>query len=403
VASSLEHFRSSYDVVVVGARAAGAATAMLLARAGASVILLERGVRGADTLSTLALMRGGVLQLSRWGLVGDLIAAGTPPIRTTSFYYGDERVEIPIKARDGVDALLAPRRTVLDTVLGDAAQAAGADVAFRVRVRDLLRDRTGRVMGVVCESAGRTRSISSSVVVGADGVDSTVAARVGAMPYRVARNASAVIYRLIPGQMFEGYQWHYRPGANVGVIPTNHGETVVFAAAPQWRFMAELRRDLRAGFDAVVREVAPALADTIDSSASGAVHGFAGHRGFLRPAWGPGWALVGDAGYFKDPITAHGLTDALRDAGEVARAILAGTDAALARWQTVRDGLSMPLFGLTDEIASFSWDLTRLRALHRSLSEEMGREVAHLLHAEIDKGVRVATVPDRVRTLEYRE
>src|SRR5438067_13571319 len=104
----------AYDVVVVGARCAGAATAMLLARRGMTVLLFDRDRRGADTLSTLAMMRAGVLQLGRWELLGEVRAAGTPAIRSTSFVYGDEVVTVPIKARDGIDALYAPRRPVLD-------------------------------------------------------------------------------------------------------------------------------------------------------------------------------------------------------------------------------------------------------------------------------------------------
>src|SRR5687767_1863385 len=114
-----------YDAVVVGARCAGAATAMLLARQGMSVLLFDRDRRGADTLSTLAMMRAGVLQLRRWGLLDPVRAAGTPDIRTTSFIYGDEVITVPIKPRDGVDALYAPRRRLLDPLLGDAAAAAG--------------------------------------------------------------------------------------------------------------------------------------------------------------------------------------------------------------------------------------------------------------------------------------
>ncbi|HWK12046.1 MAG TPA: NAD(P)/FAD-dependent oxidoreductase [Vicinamibacterales bacterium] len=379
--ASVDRLKSTYDVVIVGARCAGAATAMLLARAGVSVLLVEQGARGADTLSTFALMRGGVLQLSRWGLLDAIESAGTPRITTTTFHYGTESVAIRIKPRDGVDALFAPRRTLLDPLLADAAAAAGADVAYRVRLTDLQRDDSGRVTGVVIEGERRSRPIEASLVVGADGMHSTVASRVGAEPYRVGTYASGVIYTLIPSRSFEGYHWHYRAGASVGVIPTNGGETLVFAAAPRQRFLRELRLDLAAGFNRVVREVAPEIAESIGAAGLHSYRGFAGGRGFLRPAWGPGWALVGDAGYFKDPITAHGITDALRDAETLAWAILSGGDAALLKYQSIRDELSVPLFTITDEIASYAWDLTRLQVLHRSLSEEMAKEVTHIVDA----------------------
>ena len=105
---------SRYDVVVVGARPAGAGTALLLARQGARVLMIDRGRYGADTLSTHALMRGGVLQLARWGVLPRIVEAGTPPVGTATFIYGDESLEVAVKPSDGVDALYAPRRTVLD-------------------------------------------------------------------------------------------------------------------------------------------------------------------------------------------------------------------------------------------------------------------------------------------------
>jgi flavin-dependent dehydrogenase len=378
MADAIDALRSSYDVVVVGARCAGAATAMLLARAGVAVLVVEQGIRGADTLSTLALMRCGVLQLSRWGLLDAIEASGTPRIDTTTFHYGSQAVEIRIKPRDGVDALYAPRRTVLDPLLADAARASGAEVAYRVRLKELQRDVNGRVTGVVVESGGVPRPIAASIVIGADGVNSTVAKRIGAEPYRMGAHMSSIIYTRVSGVHVEGYHWYYKPGTSVGVIPTNDGETLIFAAATEQRFMQELRFDLAAGFRAIVRETSPSLATAIRTAAIGSYHGFAGRRGILRPAWGPGWALVGDAGYFKDPITAHGITDALRDAEVLARAVLSGTDAALAEYQTVRDDLSVALFTISDEIASFAWDLPRLQALHKSLSDEMAREVLHV-------------------------
>lgn len=140
---------SPYDVVVVGARPAGAATAMVLARAGLRVLVVDRSRYGADTLSTHALLRGGVLQLARWGLLNEVIAAGTPPVQRSVFHYGEERIEVPIRPAAGVDALYAPRRTVLDPILVDAARDAGAEVRFGLTVTGLCRDGTGRVTGVV--------------------------------------------------------------------------------------------------------------------------------------------------------------------------------------------------------------------------------------------------------------
>src|SRR5690242_1391028 len=112
----------SFDVVVVGARLAGAATAMLLARRGIRVVLVERSAVLGDTVSTHAFMRAGVLQLHRWGLLDRVRAAGTPPVQQTTFTYPDSVVRIDIEPADGVDALYAPRRTVVDRILLEAAE-----------------------------------------------------------------------------------------------------------------------------------------------------------------------------------------------------------------------------------------------------------------------------------------
>ena len=109
------------------------------------------------------------------------------------------------------------------------------------------------------------------------------------------------------------------------------------------------------------------------------LHVFAGHKGYLRQAVGPGWALVGDAGYFKDPLTAHGITDALRDAELLANAAAVGSDAALAEYAATRDELSLPLFEVSDAIAGFDWDTEQIKALHQTLNQAMKREVEHLL------------------------
>ena len=372
--------RASYDAVVVGARCAGAATAMLLARRGLRVLVVERGRRGTDTLSTHALMWGAVVQLRRWGLLGAIEAAGTPVVRTTTFHYADEATRIPLKPRDGMPGLFAPRRLVLDAVLADAAGAAGAELAFGVRLVDLVRSDSGRVKGVVIEDdEGRTRRIGAGVVVGADGLRSTVARLVEAEPYRTGRHAASVVFGYYEGLPDDGYHWHYRPGVSVGVIPTNDGLHCVFASTSGRRFQEEIRFNPAAGFDRILAECSGDLARRVAAGErSGHLRGFAGEVGFFRQSWGPGWALVGDAAYFKDPITAHGITDALRDAELLARAAEVGSEAALAGYQETRDALAVPLFEITDEIASYEWDLPAVQQLHFALSSEMKKEVREM-------------------------
>jgi flavin-dependent dehydrogenase len=130
----------------------------------------------------------------------------------------------------------------------------------------------------------------------------------------------------------------------------------------------------------VVAECAPELADELaGKTPSERFRGFPGHPGLMRRSHGPGWALVGDAGYFKDPITAHGISDALRDAELLARAVGRGSDSALAEYESTRDELSLRLFEITDAIAGFGWDLDRLKPLHLDLSKTMNHEVEALL------------------------
>ena len=373
---------SLFDVVVIGARCAGAATAMLLARAGHRVLLVDRGRYGTDTLSTHALMRGAVLQLHRWNVLPAVIAAETPPVRQATFFYGDEAVSVPIAPRDGVDALYAPRRYLLDRLLVDAASAAGVDVVYGVRLKALERSATGRVTGAVLEGEdGHLHTVTTRMVVGADGLHSTVARLVGAQTYRAGQHASATIYGHFRGLNVDGYGWYFIPGVSAAAIPTNAGQVCVSISVPAREFTRLFAHQKQRTFRDLLTQVAPRIGAQIDVAGDSPLHGFAGQLGFFRQAYGPGWALVGDAGYFKDPLTAHGITDALRDAELLAHAIDAGSVDALDEYQEQRDAASVDLFEATDAIASFTWNLNDVRVLHEALARAMSREVKRLATA----------------------
>jgi flavin-dependent dehydrogenase len=373
---------AKYDVVVVGARCAGAATALLLARAGHRVLVVDRGRYGTDTLSTHALMRGAVVQLHRWNILPAVIASGTTPVRQATFFYGDESVPVPISPRDGIDALYAPRRHVLDRLLVDAARAAGADVVYGVRTKGLQRSGTGRVTGVVLEDeSGEVHRVAARVVIGADGMRSTVARLVDAQTYRRGQHASATIYGHWSGLDVDGYGWYFVPGISAGAIPTNAGQVCVSVSVPGQAFSRAFAHQPDTAFLDLLSKAAPALAEQVMRAGQSHLSGFPGRPGFFRRAHGPGWALVGDAGYFKDPLTAHGITDALRDAELLATAIDAGSDDALADYQEQRDAASVDVFEATDAIASFNWNLTEVRVLHETLSKSMSREVKLLVGA----------------------
>jgi 2-polyprenyl-6-methoxyphenol hydroxylase-like FAD-dependent oxidoreductase len=371
------------DAVIVGARCAGAATALLLARAGARVLLVDKGVYGSDTLSTHALMRGAVLQLHRWGILPAIVAAGTPPVRSTTFSYPEQDITVPIEPRFGVSALYAPRRALLDRTLVDAAADSGVEVRYGVRTDDVIVDDRGRVRGITAFADGARHRIEADLVIGADGLHSTIAQRVGAERVVEGRHRTGVLFSYWEDLPVDGYYWRFQTGASIGAIPTNHGATCVFASVPPGRFREEIHGDAASAYRRLIREVSAVFDARLDEARRvEPVRGFGGHEGFIKRGTGPGWALVGDAGYFKDPLTAHGITDALRDAELLARAIMKGTTAALADYETTRHDLSRRLLDITDAIASFAWTDGEVQSLHRALSTEMSREVRALAALE---------------------
>jgi 2-polyprenyl-6-methoxyphenol hydroxylase-like FAD-dependent oxidoreductase len=389
---------SDCDVIVVGGRVAGAATALLLARSGIRVILIDRDRHGSDTLSTHGLMRAGVLQLARWGVLPEIIAAGTPPIRQVVFHYADsEPVTVAIKPSGGVEALYAPRRYLIDRLIVDAATAAGAEVLHETIATALLRGPAGQVAGVQIRSrSGRSADLHAPLTVGADGIRSTVARQVDARLVQTGRNASAFLYRYFADLPAAGYEWAYGDHSAAGFIPTNEATCVFVGTTP-----ARLRRLRSAGaeraFAELIGSAAPSYVDRLaDATPASRMHGWGGAPGYLRQSWGPGWALVGDAGYFKDPITTHGMTDALRDAELFAQAVLAGPsrfDEAAAAYQHTRDRLSHDMINVTEAVAGYDWNLDRLRRLLREVSAAMGEEVDHLQSLPLDP--RLAQSPLR--------
>lgn len=371
-----------FDAIVVGGRVAGASTAMLLARQGLRVVVVDRAAQGSDTLSTHAMLRPGMVQLLRWGLLDKVAATGAPPVRRTVINYGDEAVAVNIKPRSGVDAFYAPRRIALDAILADAAREAGAQLRFGTTVTGLLRDRTGRVSGVEGrDTSGNPLRLEAPITIGADGTRSLVARGVQAPVYWQGSGSGAVVYAYFADVDVDGYEWAYRPGVASALIPTNDGEVNVSAIVPAARFGGEVRSDIEAGFWNVLRQANRRVADRVaQATRTTRFRSFPGLAGYHRQAWGPGWALVGDAGAFLDPIGAHGMSSALRDAELLARAVIeihGGTTPeyeALGLYQQTRDDLARHIFEATDAVAAYDWDLDTLRDLLMQMSAEMTKE-----------------------------
>jgi 2-polyprenyl-6-methoxyphenol hydroxylase-like FAD-dependent oxidoreductase len=351
-----------HDVVVVGARCAGAATAMLLAHQGFDVVAVDRARFPSDTLSTHSIARGGVVQLDRWGLLDEVVASGAPPIREVSFHVGDDVIRKAIKSAAGVDHLIAPRRDVLDDILLRAAETAGADMRTGVTIADVTRGDSGRVTGVTGRDAdGNPVEIRARFVVGADGLRSRVARAVAAPVTDERHDDGAVFYTYVAGLDFAGTEFHLADRVFAGLFPTHHGEANVWVAAPA-RDLEHLRgnHDRTRAFRALLAEVSPGLAQRVDAGHQTApVRGFANMPNQLRQPVGDGWALVGDAAYFRDAITGHGITDAFRDAELLARSlgsVLAGEVAerdALAHYHARRDELVAELLDITAALAAY--------------------------------------------------
>jgi flavin-dependent dehydrogenase len=376
-----------YDVIVVGARVAGAATAMLLARRGHRVLMVERASMPSDVVSTHAILRTGILQLSRWGVLDQVVDAGTPPIREITLGFGEERIPIRVRSEFGVDTLYAPRRHLLDSILVDAAQDAGADFAGRTRMVDLLRGDDGEVQGVVLKRRDQEMACTARMVVGADGVWSRTAELAGAGTYQSHPATNAVSYAYFRDIDVSGFWFQFTSGVNAGIIPTNDGLACVFAGRRNDR-VSDFRADADTEFHHLLEQAGPDLASVVAAGTREGSYRGAALPGFIRQAWGPGWALVGDAGYTKDPISAHGISDAMRDAELCARAV----DDALVRpdhavesmieYESMRDRLSAPMFRQSQALATFQWDAAEASDRMRVISDSVRAECSVLASLE---------------------
>ena len=350
--------------MVVGARAAGAATALLLGRLGHNVVLVDRALFPADTVSTHQIARTGVVALHRWGLLSAVLASGAPAIRQIEFNAaGREPVTRRVKDRAGVDLLVAPRRYVLDTLVAEAAARAGVHMRLGVVVSGVRRDDTGRVVGVIGrDRAGSTVRIDARFVVGADGLGSRVARSVAAPVTEYRGNDGAVQYAYFAGLDWPGIELFIADRAIAGVFPTHDGEACVWVCAPSVDTRAARRcaASRTEAFLTQLHHAAPGLAARLRAGRrTSPVAGMLRAPNQVRLAHGPGWALVGDAGYHRDAVTGYGISDAYRDAELLAvvldRALCGASDdhTALAAYQHRRDRALRGVFELTCSMAAY--------------------------------------------------
>jgi len=354
---------SRHDVVVVGARAAGAATARLLARLGHDVVVVDRADLPSDTISTHQLARTGVVALNRWGLLDPVLASGAPAIRQVAFTTDAETITRIVKVKSGVDCLVAPRRYVLDTLLAEAAARAGADVRTGFTVAGVRLDDTGRATGVAGHDRDGNRvDLCARFVVGADGLGSRVARSVGAGLVEDRGASGATQYAYFAGLDWPAIEFISRPGSFAGVFPTHGGEACVWVCVPSSAAIDVRRRvgDAEQAYASLLEQAAPELFHRLRGARrTSPVRGMLRAPNHIRQAYGPGWALVGDAGYHRDPVTGHGLSDAFRDAELLATALDtalrgdADDTVALAAYQRHRDEALREVFDLTCDLVSY--------------------------------------------------
>jgi flavin-dependent dehydrogenase len=368
----------TYDAIITGARVAGSATARLLALKGYRVLLVDKAAFPSDTISTHYVHCSGIARLHGWGLLDRLRATGCPAIGSARFDFGDfSFTASPPPAEGGVAEAFAPRRTVLDKLLVDAAVEAGCELREEYAVEGLLAD-NGKVTGIRGRSkSGAVSCDSGRWVIGADGPHSLVAHVVDAPQYDTKPVLSCVYYAYWSGIPWTHTELHIRPRSTFITFPTHHNMNLALMSYPIAEF-PRIRLDHQAAY----------LADLPECIRAGRretrVFGSADLPNFYRRPFGEGWALVGDAGYDKDPLTAQGISDAFQQAELLAEALdaaLRGSQPpaeALAQYEQRRNRVSRAIYEFTAQRASYQPPPPGMMELLRAVSdspEDAGRFV----------------------------
>ncbi len=352
-----------YDVIVIGARVAGAPTAMLLSRKGYKVLLVDRSSFPSDTLSTHQVQLRGVAVLNRWGLLDKIINTNCPPISHTSFITGKYILNGKFPPLDGVDAILCPRRILLDKILVDAAVGAGVELREDFLVTGLTLD--GKTVNGIrghSKSSGFNNGISQQetarLVIGADGKHSQVAKEVNAQEYHTKPVLTCAYYSYWEGIEMNAGEMYLQDQGVVGVWPTNDSLTLIYTAYPITKFQ-EVRKNIEASFWESI-DALPKLAERVHNGhMAERFYGTADLPAFYRRPYGPGWALVGDSGLSMDPVTGQGIGNAFRDAERMTAAIDAAFtgkesfETAFTEYERLRNEETLPMYEFTSQITEF--------------------------------------------------
>ena len=374
---------AAYDVIVVGARCAGAPLASHLARAGARVALLEAASLPSDQpMSTHLLQPPALDELDRLGL-GDRVRGLTPAIQAGRFTFDDEEMVMRYGAGRAAYCL---RRDILDPMLQENAAAAGADLQEQSRVVGLDRNERGRVCGVkVKRRSGMVEALGAALVVGADGRNSSVARLTGAREYLAydAPRAAYWAYWKRPRSWNASMLYNGRRGTSSHVLFPTGADQVLIATSPPvseaWHgdHDSGYARDLCAN---------AALASVVEGARPiSRVRVLGRTRYFFRQSAGPGWVLAGDAGHHKEFFVGFGITDALRDAAALAAAIAGGAGADVERYWRQRDcdRMAMYQWGRQMGRAAAVSPLERLIARRAAVSPEITSRFAAVIDAKL--------------------
>lgn len=330
--------------------------AMLLARKGYRVLMVDRANFPSDTLSTHVVQPLGAAALSRWGLLERLVETGAPPIDTYAFDFGPFTI-VGAPGTEIAPVAYCPRRTVLDKLLVDAAAEAGVEIREDFKVEEILME-DGRVVGIKGHAkSGDAVTERADITVGADGRNSLVAETVRPEKYNERPPLLAPYYTYWSGVPMNGqFETYIRPNRGFAAAQTHDGLTMIVGGWPYSEFAA-IRKDIEGNYIKLF-ELAPEFADRLrGAKREGRLAGLPTPNFFRKP-YGPGWALVGDAGYIKDPITAQGINDAFRDAERCAVALDEGLtgarsfDEAMGDYQRARDTKVLPMYEFTCQLAT---------------------------------------------------
>lgn len=309
--------REQVDAVVVGSRCAGSASAIALALGGRRVIAVDRTAFPSDTLSTHVNFPSAVAELARVGALARVRRCDPPECRIARIEADGVICRNRFEPVDGIDYGQCVPRTILDQALVETAREAGVEVRERTGLVD-LRWSGGRVSGVrVRESGGREYELDCQLVIGADGRRSTTASLVGAeRPYRGSRNGRGAAF-WYGDDPHMGTEWRdtlvqfRQRETHTFVFPCPDGRLLVLFMGPV-DDVPRFRRDPEGGWARMMYEN-PRVAERVGASTNRTkMRSTADIAAFFRRSTGPGWALCGDAGHFKDPVIGQGIRDALR-------------------------------------------------------------------------------------------